>query len=73
MGLEPYRGDYYLWYYVPSLGAAAVFLVLFGVLTIIHLYRLFKTRTWFCIPFAIGGICTFDSMGLIKLCRKLTA
>jgi hypothetical protein len=56
--LKPYRDNYYLWYYVPSLPAAIVFLVIFIAATILHFYRLIKTRTWFCIPFAIGGICT---------------
>uniref|UniRef100_A0A093XCV8 Protein RTM1 n=1 Tax=Talaromyces marneffei PM1 TaxID=1077442 RepID=A0A093XCV8_TALMA len=55
--LKPYKGNYYLWYYVPSLPAAIIFLLLFIAATTLHIYRLFKTRTWFCIPFAIGGIC----------------
>ncbi|RAH86192.1 putative RTA1 domain protein [Aspergillus japonicus CBS 114.51] len=54
--LEPYKGDYYLWEYVPNLGAAVVFVLIFAVLTVMHVYRLIKTRTWFCLPFAAGGI-----------------
>ncbi|PYH92637.1 putative RTA1 domain protein [Aspergillus ellipticus CBS 707.79] len=55
--LKPFRGDYYLWYYVPNIGAAVVFLLFFGVATVFHTYRLIKTRrTWFCIPFAVGGV-----------------
>lgn len=56
--LEPYRGDYYLWQYVPSLPAAVVFLVLFAAITGAHCFRIFKTRLWFCLPFVIGGIST---------------
>ncbi|KAE8550937.1 hypothetical protein TMatcc_009004 [Talaromyces marneffei ATCC 18224] len=64
--LKPYKGNYYLWYYVPSLPAAIIFLLLFIAATTLHIYRLFKTRTWFCIPFAIGGI--FEIYGLIGRC-----
>ncbi|KAH7086065.1 RTA1 like protein-domain-containing protein [Paraphoma chrysanthemicola] len=42
--------------YVPSVAAAGIFIVLFIILFIIHLVRLVKTRTWFCIPFLIGAL-----------------
>ncbi|KAE8370391.1 putative RTA1 domain protein [Aspergillus caelatus] len=54
--LKPYKQGYYLWLYVPSLAAAIIFLLFFAVATMMHTYRLIKTRTWFCIPFAMGGI-----------------
>ncbi|KAK9652554.1 hypothetical protein HCH54_002502 [Aspergillus fumigatus] len=54
--LKPYKHGYYLWLYVPNLAAAVIFLLCFAVATVLHIYRLFKTRTWFCIPFAAGGI-----------------
>jgi hypothetical protein len=57
--LKPYKQGYYLWSYVPSLGAAIIFLMFFGIATIMHIYRLIKTRTWFCLPFAVGGFCMF--------------
>lgn len=47
--------SYYRYY--PSEAAAIVFCVLFSFLTIAHWYKLFRTRTWFFIPFAIGAIC----------------
>ncbi|KAK3934435.1 RTA1 like protein [Diplogelasinospora grovesii] len=53
--LQPYKGGYYLWKYVPSVEAAAIFCVLFLFATAAHSWRVWKTRTWFCIPFAIGG------------------
>jgi hypothetical protein len=53
--LEPYKGGYYLWKYLPSIEAAAVFCVLFVAVTVSFCWRMYKTRTWFCIPFAIGG------------------
>ncbi|KAK6511285.1 hypothetical protein TWF481_000206 [Arthrobotrys musiformis] len=52
----PGRPNVYLWKYLPSIPAAAIFLVLFAVVTIFHLWRSVRARVWFCIPFAIGGI-----------------
>ena len=47
-----------LYQYTPSIVAAAIFIVIFAVLTILHTYRLIRTRLWFCLPFTVGGICT---------------
>lgn len=55
--LEPYVPGYYLWSYMPSIAAAAIFLVLFLGATGIHFFKLFRSRAWFNIPLAIGGIC----------------
>ena len=55
--LEPFRGDYYLWKYLPSAVAAAIFLVLFLVATLVISWRIWRTRTWFCSAFAVGGLC----------------
>ncbi|KAJ6036454.1 hypothetical protein N7540_000733 [Penicillium herquei] len=49
-------GDFVLYYYTPSAAAAAIFIVLFGLSTLLHFYQLIRTRTWFMIPFLIGGI-----------------
>ncbi|KAL2847529.1 RTA1 like protein-domain-containing protein [Aspergillus pseudoustus] len=43
------------YYYTPSAAAGAIFTALFGICTILHLYQLIRTRTWFMIPFTIGG------------------
>ena len=48
---------YQLYRYTPSLAAAVVFIIVFSLLTIAHFFRLFQRRTWFCVPFAIGGLC----------------
>lgn len=60
--LEPYRakdGTYhFLWRYVPNLPASIVFALLFLVLTILHSWRIYKLRSWFCIAFAVGCFCT---------------
>lgn len=52
-GFEYYRYD-------PSLAAAAIFVALFLLVTGLHLYQLLRTRTWYFIPFVIGGCCTFS-------------
>lgn len=54
--LQSYHG-YYLWRYVPSLAASIIFLILFLVTTVYHSWKIWRTRTRFCIVFAIGGIC----------------
>lgn len=56
---QPYR-------YTPSTILAAVFLSLFGITTLIHLFQLFRTRTWYLIPLVVGGVCEY-SEGLIPL------
>ncbi|PVH77419.1 RTA1-domain-containing protein [Cadophora sp. DSE1049] len=45
------------WIYEPSVPAGATAAAIFGILTIIHIFRLFTTRVWFCVPFVLGGIC----------------
>lgn len=54
--LETYNG-YPLWRYVPSLPAAIVFAILFGIATVLHGFMMVKNRSWFCLPFVVGGIC----------------
>ncbi|KAI8650744.1 hypothetical protein NCS57_01409100 [Fusarium keratoplasticum] len=58
--LETHNG-YPLWRYLPSLPAAIVFVVIFGILTIGHAWKMFRHRMWFCIPFVVGGI--FEIIG----------
>lgn len=50
------------YYYTPSAAAAAIFIVLFGLSTLLHFYQLVRTRTWFMIPFLIGGIREFQML-----------
>lgn len=57
--LEPYKHGYYLWKYVPSLAAAAIFILLFLVATAFHAWKLHTTKARFCIAFVIGGLCMF--------------
>lgn len=57
--LQTYKG-FYLWHYLPSRAAAAIFLLLFLAATAFHVWKIWKLKTWFCICFAIGGICKFN-------------
>lgn len=45
------------YHYDPSIAAAAVFLTLFAISTLAHMLQLIRYRTWYFIPFVIGGIC----------------
>jgi hypothetical protein len=56
-GNEEGSSVYHLYQYVPSLGAAIAAIVIFAILTIAHFYRLIRQRAWFCIAFAVGGLC----------------
>ncbi|KAF7716855.1 RTA-like protein [Penicillium ucsense] len=49
--------------YYPSEAAAILFTILFAITTFIHLYQLIRHRTWFFIPFLIGGF--FEWVGYI--------
>ncbi|OKL56637.1 hypothetical protein UA08_08077 [Talaromyces atroroseus] len=66
--LEPFMGHYYLWYYVPSLVPAIIGTVIFSILTALHMWRLLRARTWFCIPFTIGGC--FEVCGYAGTCAS---
>jgi hypothetical protein len=43
--------------YTPSKVAAAVFIVLFAISSIVHLLQLLRNRVWFFIPMFLGGLC----------------
>ncbi|OKL58477.1 hypothetical protein UA08_06352 [Talaromyces atroroseus] len=55
--------EWVLYYYTPSTAAAVIFVVLFGLSTVYHFYQLLSTKTWFMIPFLIGGI--LETVGYI--------
>jgi len=45
--------------YVPSKGAAVLFVIWFMAATLLHMYQMWRTKAWFFTPFVIGGICKF--------------
>lgn len=55
--------NFQYYYYEPSMVAAAIFVAVFGLSTLLHLFQMFKTRTWFLIPFVIGGV--FETIGYV--------
>ncbi|KAF2454164.1 RTA1 like protein-domain-containing protein [Lineolata rhizophorae] len=55
--------------YDPSLAAAILFCVLFSLTTLLHLYQMLRTRTWYFIPFCVGG--AFQVVGYA--CRAVNA
>ncbi|OAL56227.1 RTA1 like protein [Pyrenochaeta sp. DS3sAY3a] len=55
------KPKYVLWPYTPSIAGGIVAAIVFFILTGIHIFRLVKNRTWFCIPFVIGGL--FEAIG----------
>ncbi|KAE8343242.1 hypothetical protein BDV24DRAFT_172994 [Aspergillus arachidicola] len=55
--------EFTFYYYTPSGAAGGIFVALFALSTLLHLYQLLRTRTWFMIPFAIGG--TLETIGYV--------
>ena len=48
---------YYLYHYEPSKVAAIIFVALFAITTVLHIYQLVRNRVWYFIPFVVGGLC----------------
>lgn len=70
--LKPYRGEYYLWQYVPKRAAAIIFLLFFLAMTALVAYRMYKSKTWFCTPFVVGGFCKLQHLELVIAVRTNT-
>ncbi|KAH7008902.1 RTA1 like protein-domain-containing protein [Ilyonectria destructans] len=62
-------GEFVFYHYDPSLAAAVIFIVLFGISALLHLWQVIKLRAWYFIPFLVG--CIFDIVGYIG--RALSA
>lgn len=62
-GVDPYNGWFYLWKYVPSVPAASIFMALFLIFTVLISWKIWKTKTWYCIIFVVGGLCKFRQLG----------
>lgn len=46
-----------LYHYDPTVAGAVVFVFLFLATTILHFWQLVRSRCWFLIPLAVGGVC----------------
>lgn len=51
------KEKYVFYHYNPSFAAAIIFIILFFGSTLLHAFQLARKRTWYFIPFLIGGIC----------------
>lgn len=71
--LLPYKGDFYLWKYVPSIAAAVVFLLIFLLLSLWHTWIMARRRMWFCLAFVIGGYRKTSSPVYVGAKNLLTA
>ena len=49
--------SYKLYQYVPSLPAAIVAIILFAIVTVYHVWLIIRHRSWYFIPFTVGGFC----------------
>ncbi|KIL86244.1 hypothetical protein FAVG1_10641 [Fusarium avenaceum] len=53
------ESEFKYYHYDPSLAAAIIFIIAFIATTSLHCYQLLRTRTWFMIPFIVGGFFQF--------------
>lgn len=51
-----------LYHYNPTVVGAIIFVLLFFATTALHFWQLFKSRCWFLLPLAIGGICELNEV-----------
>ena len=58
--------DFELYRYTPSLPAAIVTVIVFAILTAVHVWRLYKARAFYFIAFTIGGVCEFPAFQKIQ-------
>jgi hypothetical protein len=63
---------YILYHYDPSFVAAVIFICLFTTSTLLHLFQMVRMRTWYFIPFLIGGVCMWTLPPPIALERSYT-
>jgi hypothetical protein len=49
--------DFRLYRYTPSLSAAIVFVVIFAILSALHVARIQRHRSYYFTAFTIGGFC----------------
>ncbi|KAH0437999.1 hypothetical protein CcaCcLH18_03491 [Colletotrichum camelliae] len=50
-------GEFVFYHYDPSLPAACIFIALFGISFVSHVFQMIKFRSWYFVPFLIGCCC----------------
>ncbi|TDZ48376.1 Protein RTM1 [Colletotrichum trifolii] len=53
------ESSFKLYHYDPTVAGAVIFVLLFLATTTLHLWQLFKSKCWFLLPMALGGILEF--------------
>lgn len=51
------HADWSFYRFEPSTAAAVIFIVLFTVVTVVHIFQMARTKTWYMIAFCLGGVC----------------
>lgn len=46
-----------LYHYDPTVAGTVIFILLFLATTGLHFWQMFKSRCWFLLPLAMGGVC----------------
>ena len=52
--------DFAFYRYDPSMAGAVIFTLLFIGTTFYHIFQMFRTKTWYFVPFVIGGTCMYS-------------
>jgi hypothetical protein len=60
-------GDFKLYRYDPSMAGAVIFVLAFIATTALHFYQMIRTKTYFFIPFVIGGLFEVIGYGAVSL------
>ncbi|KAL0265394.1 hypothetical protein SLS55_001361 [Diplodia seriata] len=63
MSDKPGQDGFVLYHYDPSTPLAIAFVALFANTTLLHIWQLVRRRTWYFIPFVVGGI--FETVGYL--------
>ncbi|KAG8668046.1 hypothetical protein FPOAC2_10189 [Fusarium poae] len=61
-------GGFKLYHYDPSMAGGVIFTLLFIGTTIFHTWQLYRGRSWFTIPLAIGGL--LEVIGYAARCKS---
>jgi hypothetical protein len=56
---EHYKEAAFAFYrFAPSVAANIIFVILFGISTLLHTFQMWMTKTWYLWPLIVGGVCT---------------
>ncbi|KAH6871495.1 RTA1 like protein-domain-containing protein [Thelonectria olida] len=64
------QNEFKLYHYDPTKAGSITFVLLFIATTAFHFWKLFRTRCWFMVPLALGGV--FELIGYAARCKSGT-